>query len=368
LAEPGGGRSRLAVIAAGGTGGHLFPAEALARAMIARGWRIVLATDVRVSGLAEGFPAEHRIALSSSTFRRGDPLGMAQAGGRVLQGVLQAHAAFRTLDPAVVVGFGGYPSAPALVAAILGRRPTVIHEQNAVLGRANRLLAPYVGAVACAFPSLANAPKAVDERAVTVGNPVRPKIRALANLEYQAPNDGIRLLVTGGSQGARLISQLVPIAVARLPETLRARLNVEQQTRPEAMDLARQIYAEAQVQAEIAPFFADIDVRLAAAHLVIGRAGASTVSEIAVVGKPSILVPLGIALDDDQGRNAQVMADAGAAVVMREKDLTAEALAEALERLLASPERLTRMARAARSLARPEAAERLADLVEATAR
>jgi UDP-N-acetylglucosamine--N-acetylmuramyl-(pentapeptide) pyrophosphoryl-undecaprenol N-acetylglucosamine transferase len=367
LPEPEGARARLAVIAAGGTGGHLFPAEALARALIARGWRIVLATDERVGGLAEGFPAERRIALSSSTFRRGDIAGMARAGLRILQGVLQARAAFRELDPAVVVGFGGYPSAPALVAAILGRRRTVIHEQNAVLGRANRVLAPRVNAIACAFPSLANAPPAVRSRAVTVGNPVRPNIRALADLPYRPPQAEIRLLVTGGSQGARVISQLVPQAVAALPQTLRARLRVQQQTRPESMEAAARTYAEAGVQAEIAPFFAEIDARLAAAHFVIGRAGASTVSEIAVAGKPSILVPLAIALDDDQGRNALVMAGAGAALVMREEELTAETLAAALGPLLADPERLGQMAAAARSLARPDAAERLADLVEATA-
>jgi UDP-N-acetylglucosamine--N-acetylmuramyl-(pentapeptide) pyrophosphoryl-undecaprenol N-acetylglucosamine transferase len=367
LADEAGRRGRLAVIAAGGTGGHLFPAEALARVLIERGWEIVLATDERVSVLAESFPARERIALSSATFRRGDIAGMARAATRIVRGVMEARAAYRRLDPAVVVGFGGYPSAPALVAAILGRRPTVIHEQNAVLGRANRRLAPHVRAIACAFPSLANAPEGVRARAVVVGNPVRPQIRALADVAYEPPGEEIRLLITGGSQGARLISQLAPAAVAELPAALRERLRIHQQTRPESMEAARRIYDGAGVQAQIAPFFADIAALLASAHLVVGRAGASTVSELAVAGRPSILIPLGIALDDDQGRNAQVLAAAGAAEVMRERGLTRESLTPVLQTLLTTSGRLEAMAAAARSLARPDAAERLADLVETTA-
>jgi UDP-N-acetylglucosamine--N-acetylmuramyl-(pentapeptide) pyrophosphoryl-undecaprenol N-acetylglucosamine transferase len=367
LPESEGGKGRLAVIAAGGTGGHLFPAEALSRVLIDRGWRIALATDDRVDALAAGFPAERRIALSSATFARGDRLGFARAGLAMASGILQARSALRELDPSVVVGFGGYPSVPAVAAGILARRPTVIHEANAVLGRANRLLAPHVTAVACAFPLLAKASPKVQARAVRVGNPVRPQIAALSGLAYVAPTAEIRLLVTGGSQGARLLSELVPAAVAKLPEALRLRLRVAQQARPEFLDAARRAYAEAQVNAEVAPFFRDMGSRLAAAHLIIGRAGASTVSEIAVAGRPSILVPLGIALDDDQGRNAEVFAAAGAAEIAREEGLTREDMTTALEKLLSSPPRLTRMAKAARSLAHPDAAERLADLVETTA-
>ena len=356
------------MIAAGGTGGHLFPAQALAEALIARGWRIVLATDERAFGLAEAFPAERRIALSAGTFRRGDLPGMARAGVAILSGVIQARAAIKEIDPAVVVGFGGYPSLPALIAAITQRRCTIIHEQNAVSGRANRLLAPHVTAVASAFPTLLKAAPREQARAVIVGNPVRPQISALASIPYDPPTDDIRLLVTGGSQGARLLSELFPAAVRALPEALRARLKVQQQTRPECMDVARDIYAEALVEAEIAPFFRDMAGRLGAAHLVIGRAGASTVSEIAVVGRPSILVPLKAALDDDQGQNAKVLADAGAAEVIDETALTVHGLAAVLESLLNDPPRLARMAAAARAIARPDAADRLADLVERTAR
>ncbi|HEX3699260.1 MAG TPA: undecaprenyldiphospho-muramoylpentapeptide beta-N-acetylglucosaminyltransferase [Phenylobacterium sp.] len=360
---------KVAVVAAGGTGGHLFPAQALAEALIARGWSIVLASDERVAGFASDFPAERRIALSAATYRPGDPIGMARAGLAVMRGAMQARAIYREVGPHVVVGFGGYPSAPALVAALLERRPTVIHEQNAVMGRANRKLAGRVTTVACAFPTLLKAPAKVAGRAIVVGNPVRPPIRALAELPYVPPTaEGpLRLLITGGSQGARLLSELAPEAVAALPEDLKRRLIVQQQTRQESMETARRIYRNAVIDAEIAPFFRDMASRLAAAHLVIGRAGAGSVCEFAVAGKPAILVPLAIALDDDQGQNAKLLADAGGAEIARENQLTVETLASALAKLLSNPARLARMAAASRSVAMPDAAERLADVVEQTA-
>ncbi|HKT52865.1 MAG TPA: undecaprenyldiphospho-muramoylpentapeptide beta-N-acetylglucosaminyltransferase [Caulobacteraceae bacterium] len=359
--------ARLAVVAAGGTGGHLFPAQALSEALIARGWRVVLATDARGANYAGSFPAEERVALSAATYRPGDPLGAFRAAAAIATGVLQARRAFKRLNPDVVIGFGGYPSLPALIAALTCGRRTVIHEQNAVMGRANRLLAPRVKAIACAFPTLKKAPASVTARAEVVGNPVRPEIRALAQVPYAAPAGGLKLLVTGGSQGARLLSETVPKAVAALPPELRAHLSVCQQTRKESLEAARAVYRDAQVEYELATFFRDVASRLAAAHLVIGRAGASTVCEIAVAGKPAVLVPLQIALDDDQGQNATLLAEAGGAVLLREDALSVESLAEILERLMTDPARLSAMAVAARSVARPDAAERLADLVERTA-
>jgi UDP-N-acetylglucosamine--N-acetylmuramyl-(pentapeptide) pyrophosphoryl-undecaprenol N-acetylglucosamine transferase len=359
---------RVAVIAAGGTGGHLFPAQALAQALTARGWRIVLATDARAGGLTQSFPAERIVHLASATPRGRNPVSLLRALAVIARGVMQGRAALGAVNPAVVVGFGGYPSVPALLAAISQRRPTVIHEQNAVSGRANRLLAPMVSAVACAFPSLGKASAATDARKVVVGNPVRPEIRALAGQGYAPPSGEIRVLVTGGSQGARLLSELMPAAFAALPEPLRLRLRVEQQTRAESLDGARRAYADAVIAAETAPFFRDMAARLARAHLVIGRAGASTVTELMVAGRPSILVPLGIALDDDQGRNAAILSDAGAAVVLPERDLTLAGMTQTLGALLSDPARLAAMAAAAAGLARPDAAERLADLVETTAR
>jgi UDP-N-acetylglucosamine--N-acetylmuramyl-(pentapeptide) pyrophosphoryl-undecaprenol N-acetylglucosamine transferase len=361
---------KLAVVAAGGTGGHLFPAQALAEALIARGWRIVLASDERVAGFAESFPAERRIGLSARTFKRGDPVGMALAGIAIARGVMQARAAFAELRPDVVVGFGGYPSAPALVAAILSGLPTVIHEQNAVMGRANRRLAPHVRTVACAFPTLLKASPSVAARAIVVGNPIRPAIQALKDAPYHAPEpDGpIRLLITGGSQGARLLSELPPEAIRNLPDDLRMRLKVCQQTRPESLENARRIYQDCLVQAEVAPFFRDMASRLRDAHLVIGRSGAGSVCEFAVAGKPAILVPLAAALDDDQGQNARLLAEAGGAEIAREHQLTVDSLSRALTTLLSNPARLERMAAASRSVAKPDAAERLADVVEQTAR
>lgn len=359
---------KLAVVAAGGTGGHLFPAEALARELLTRGWRIVLATDARGAAYAEHFPAEERLALDAATFKFGDPIGMARGGLKIGLGVLKAQAAFRRLRPSVVVGFGGYPALPALLAAPAVKAPTVIHEQNAVLGRVNRYLAGRATAVACAFPTLEKASAKVKAKVAVVGNPIRSDIRALADLPYPDPGSGtVRILVTGGSQGARLLSEAVPAAVAQLPEDTRYRLHVTQQTRPEAMEDARRVYANALVEAEIAPFFRNMATRLEQAHLVIGRAGASTVCELAATGRPAVLVPLGIAMDDHQTFNAKLLVDSGAAEVIPEKAFTPERLAETLQRMLADPHELARRAQAARAVARPDAAERLADLVEKVA-
>jgi UDP-N-acetylglucosamine--N-acetylmuramyl-(pentapeptide) pyrophosphoryl-undecaprenol N-acetylglucosamine transferase len=360
--------ARTVVIAAGGTGGHLFPAEALARALITRGWRIILATDVRGGAHAGEFPAETIISLPAATIRGRDPVSLTRAALTIVSGVLAGRTALRSASPAVVVGFGGYPSLPALLAALSQGRRTVIHEQNAVFGRANRLLAPFVTQVACAFPVLGKAPARVAATKIVTGNPVRPAIAALSGQGYAPPEGEIGVLITGGSQGARLLSELAPVALSALPDPLRARLRVEQQTRPESLEFARQTYLESGIAAEVAPFFRDMAERLARAHLVIGRAGASTVTELAVAGRPSVLIPLGVALDDDQGQNAAILRAAGAAEVLRECDLTVAAMTSLLAGLLLDGPRLTRMAAAAASLGRADGAERLADVVEGVAR
>lgn len=357
---------RTAVVAAGGTGGHLFPAEALSRELIARGWSVVLATDARGAAYAQSFPAEERLALDAATFRLSAPFSVLRGGRQILQGLAQARAAYRRLDPAVVVGFGGYPSLPALIAAMSQGRPTVLHEQNAVLGRVNRLLSGRATAVASAFPTLGKASASVAKRSQPVGNPVRAEIRALHGRAYQPPTDEVRLLVTGGSQGARLLSEVVPAAIASLPAKLRARLVVAQQSRPEFADAARATYAAAGVRAEVAAFFGDMAERLSSAHLVIGRAGASTVSELAVAGLPSILIPLAIATDDHQTLNARLLTDVGAAEAIAEPELTVERLHAVLRAMLADPAALSERAAGARGVAKPDAAARLADLVETT--
>ena len=356
--------NKVCVVAAGGTGGHMFPAEALARELASRGWRVVLATDARGEQYAHAFPAEERLALDAAT--GSGPIGMLKAGLAIMRGVGQAKSAFDRTGADVVVGFGGYPSAPALLAAVTTRRPTVIHEQNAVLGRTNRMLAPRVGGVASAFPTLGRAPEAVKARAQVVGNPVRPDIRALFDRAYVAPaGDGpIHVLVTGGSQGARILSETAPRALAALPEAIRNRLKVQQQSRPETLESARQIYLEAGVNAEVAPFFRDMADRLSKAHLVIGRAGASTCSELAVAALPSLLIPLKIAMDDHQTLNARALSEAGAARVIAEDDVTVDSLTAVLSEVLSDPARLAAMSAAARSVAIPDAAQRLADLVE----
>ncbi|MBJ7483706.1 undecaprenyldiphospho-muramoylpentapeptide beta-N-acetylglucosaminyltransferase [Brevundimonas sp.] len=356
--------NKVCIVAAGGTGGHMFPAEALAREMASRGWRVVLATDHRGEQYAANFPAEEKLYLDTAT--GSGPVALIKAGIAIARGVVQARAAFTRLDAAIVVGFGGYPSAPALIAAITQGRPTVIHEQNAVLGRTNRLLAGRVGRIASSFPTLKRAPEGM--KAEVVGSPVRAEIGALFDRAYVAPSaDGpIHVLVTGGSQGARILSETTPRALAALPEGLRARLRVQQQSRPETLESARQIYLEAGIQAAVAPFFRDMATRLSQAHLVVGRAGASTCAELAVAALPSVLIPLKIATDDHQTLNARALTDVGAAVVIAEDDVTVEALTAALLPLLSDPARLAAMSAAAKGVAIPDAARRLADMVEAS--
>jgi UDP-N-acetylglucosamine--N-acetylmuramyl-(pentapeptide) pyrophosphoryl-undecaprenol N-acetylglucosamine transferase len=354
------------VIAAGGTGGHMFPAEALARALGARGWRVVLATDSRGDQYAKDFPAEEKLALEAATISLRHPIKALGGAFRILAGRRQANAAFKRLQPDVVVGFGGYPSLPALLAAKQRQIPRVIHEQNAVLGRVNRQLCRSVDVVACAFPTLKKAPQTL--RPIVVGNPVRSDIRALYDQPYPTPARAIRILVTGGSQGAKLLSEITPVAIADLPEDIRLRLRVEQQTRMESLEFARQTYRRAGVEAEVSPFFRNMAARLAGAQLVIGRAGASTVCELATAGRPSILVPLAIAADDHQRYNAKLLTDVDGALAIAEHNFTAENLTAALLHLLSSPARLVAMAAAAHGVAEPAAAERLADLVEQTVR
>ena len=360
--------SKVCVVAAGGTGGHMFPAEALSRELTQRGWKVILATDARGQSYASGFPAEERIALDAATGK--GPIGLLKAGLSIMRGVGQARSAFDRLGVDVVVGFGGYPSAPALLAAITTRCPVVIHEQNSVLGRTNRYLAQSVQAIGTAFPTLHRAPVKVKDRLTLIGNPVRPDIQALIERVYKAPTQTgpIHVLVTGGSQGARLLSETTPRALAALPDDIRARLKVQQQSRPENLESARQIYLEAGIAAEVAPFFRDMAARLSKAHLVIGRSGASTCSELAVASLPSILIPLKIATDDHQTLNAKALKDAGAALVIAEDDVTVAAMTELIQPLMTDPARLAAMSVAARSVALPQATRSLADLVETTAR
>jgi UDP-N-acetylglucosamine--N-acetylmuramyl-(pentapeptide) pyrophosphoryl-undecaprenol N-acetylglucosamine transferase len=356
---------RPIVIAAGGTGGHFFPAEALAAEFLSRGHRIALMTDARSGGLSSAtFSGLETYVLSGAGIAgRGAWRGV-KAVGSMAVGVGQARGILRRIGAGCVVGFGGYPSvAPVLAAGLVFRRPVVIlHEQNAVLGRANRFLAGRADVVGLGFENTKGVPAGT--RTEVTGNPIRPAIGALAHTSYVAPNDQIRLLVLGGSLGARVFSDIVPAALRMLPDSLRIRIVIVQQTRQEDIERVRAAYAADGFAAELSPFFRDVAARLVAAHLVIARAGASTVAELAVAGRPSILVPLPGAIDDHQSANARALAQAGGAWVMPQPQFTATLLAERLGKLLVDPVTLVGMAVAARAQARADAAARLADLVE----
>jgi UDP-N-acetylglucosamine--N-acetylmuramyl-(pentapeptide) pyrophosphoryl-undecaprenol N-acetylglucosamine transferase len=354
------------VIAAGGTGGHFFPAEALAAVLVDRGHRVVLMTDARSGGLASpAFAGREQYVLRGAGIAGRGAWRGTKAIGSLAAGVLQARGILSQLGAGCVVGFGGYPCvAPVLAARLVRKRPAIVlHEQNAVLGRANRFLARRADVLALGFAATQRAPDGV--RTEVTGNPVRPAITALAQTGYVAPTDRIRLLVLGGSLGARVFSDVVPAALHDLPEALRQRISVVQQARPEDVERVRAAYAADGIAAEISPFFADVAARLVAAHLVIARAGASTVAELAVVGRPSILVPLPGAIDDHQSANAVALAEVGGASVVPQTQFTPGLLAQRLRQLLDDPVGLAGVAVAARTQARADAAARLAVLVEA---
>lgn len=354
---------RPVLLAAGGTGGHLFPAQALAHALQARGVVVELVTDERALRYGGEFPARAMHTIAAATPRGGSLLDKARAIGQLGFGTLQTLALLRRLRPRAVVGFGGYPSVPPLTAAAMLGVPTVLHEANAVMGRANAFLAPRVDRIAAGFP-LTGVDAKIAEKIVVTGNPLRPNVLEAARQSYPDFADGkLRILVTGGSQGARIMADIVPAALEILPKELRERLALVQQTRQEDLARVATIYARAGVVAQIAPFFADLPQRMAEAHLVIARAGASTVSELAVIGRPSILVPLPHALDQDQAANAAELAKFGSAEVFRQSDFTPEALAARISDLAADPAQLTARAAAAKSVGIADAAERLADLV-----
>lgn len=355
--------AKLLLIAAGGTGGHMFPAQALAEAMLARGWRVKLSTDERGARYAGGFPAAVKVEkVPSATFARGGAAGKLMVPFRIAAGVVSAAAKMLSEKPAVVVGFGGYPTIPALAAAWLLRCPRMIHEQNGVPGRVNRLFAPRVDRVACGtWP--ADLPRGVE--GVPTGNPVRAAVLERAGAPYIPPGDyPMSLVVIGGSQGARILSDVVPEAVAALPEALRGNLRVAHQARAEDAERAAEAYAAAGIPAEIAPFFTDVPRRLSEAQLVISRSGASSVADISVIGRPSVLIPYAAATGDHQSANARGLVDAGAAVLIPEKLLDAASLSAQMAAVLGNPAAARQMAANALAQSRPDATERLVALVE----
>ncbi|TPM06896.1 MULTISPECIES: undecaprenyldiphospho-muramoylpentapeptide beta-N-acetylglucosaminyltransferase [unclassified Mesorhizobium] len=355
------------LLSAGGTGGHLFPAEALAHELNARGWTVHLATDDRAERFAGHFPAAAIHPIQSATLGSKNPVALLGAFWKIWRGVRQASVIIGRIKPDTVVGFGGYPTLPPLYAATRRKVPTLIHEQNAVMGRANRALASRVDAIAGGF--LPQDESAVGAKTVTTGNPVRPQVLEAAKTAYvaSAGDDPFRLLVFGGSQGAQFFSDAVPAAVALLPDALRKRLVITQQARADDVGRVKAAYAALGVVVEVSPFFSDMAARIAAAQLVMSRSGASTVSEIAVIGRPALLVPYPYALDHDQAANAAALAAAGGGEVEPQSSLSPERIAALIGALMAEPERLTAMAAAAKSVGKPDAARLLADLTEAIA-
>ncbi len=359
----------LVVIAAGGTGGHMFPAQAFADEMRARGWTIALVTDERGKKYATNFPADWRLEVEAATFGSKLPHKLIASALKLRAGTAEAKKNFEKTRPALIAGFGGYPSYPSLSAARQMGLPIIIHEQNSVLGRVNRLFASSARFVACGFERLDKLPPGAQAAKRNVGNPVRNAIKAVREKPYPDLTDSgpINLLVTGGSQGARLFGEVIPAAIAMLSPELRARLVVVQQAREEQLDAVRRAYADAGVNATVESFFTDMQNRLAACHMIVARAGASTVTELAIAGRPSILIPLAIATNDHQTANAEGMVTGAAADVVPEPKFTAEMLAPLLTERLSNAGVLKARAKAAWQLGKPNAARDLADLAEQAA-
>ncbi len=351
------------LVAAGGTGGHLFPAEALAAALNQRGIPVHLVTDHRAARYGSGFADDVVHVVASATLSGRSLFSLIKTLATLGVGYLQARHLIARLKPAAVIGFGGYPTLPPVLAAAWGGVPSLIHDSNAVIGRANNFLAPRVHAIATTFPDVFSKSPALAAKATLTGNPVRPAVVAAAATPYPAMSDPLRILVFGGSQGARVMADVVPAAIGLLDPALRARLSIVQQARDEDLKRARDAYERLSVKAEIEPFFSDLPVRMAASHLIVSRSGASTVSELAAIGRPSILVPLPGAIDQDQFANAGVLELAGGAIRLVQDVFTPRRLAAELTTLAGASENLAKMAASARSVGRLDAADRLADLV-----
>jgi UDP-N-acetylglucosamine--N-acetylmuramyl-(pentapeptide) pyrophosphoryl-undecaprenol N-acetylglucosamine transferase len=359
------GASRHYVLAAGGTGGHLVPAYALATELSQRGHHVALLTDKRGAELP-GKPDFLPVHVIPASKLGKNPLHWPAALAAIFEGRKMALRLFESFQPSAVVGFGGYPVFPALLAAMAAEIPSVVHEQNAVFGRVNRFFARNVDAIATAYPEVGKLPARHGAKVHLVGNPVRSEVAALRDQPFPAfTADGLlRVLVTGGSQGARVLSEVVPDGLAMLPPALRQRLQVTQQCRAEDLDAVRQRYRSHDIPAELGTFFDDMHVRLADAHLFIGRAGALTVAELTVVGRPAILIPLPIATDDHQASNTREIVRAGGARMIRQEKFTAKELAKQIQALAQRPETLATAAHAAWNCGRPNAAQELADLIE----
>ncbi len=357
-------KEKLVVLATGGTGGHVFPAQALSERLQAEGYKLALITDRRGDAYKGTLGALETHTISAGAVSGRSKLGKIKAVFKLVKGYIQARKILKRLNPDVVVGFGGYPSVPTMLAATRLKLKTVIHEQNAVLGRANRMLAPFVNKIAASFEATSMMKEAEHSKAIWTGNPVRPEMAALNHKPYTPITDSkINILIVGGSQGAAIFGDVVPAAMGLLPKDLRDKLSITQQVRKEQQDDVHNKYASIGMNPEIAAFISDMPAQLEKAHLVICRSGASTIAELATAGRPSILVPYMHAIDDHQTANSARICDAGGAWMIPQQDFTAEILAERLQSLISNPVMLTHAAIAAKKIGQPEAGARLADLV-----
>ncbi|MEJ7925508.1 undecaprenyldiphospho-muramoylpentapeptide beta-N-acetylglucosaminyltransferase [Sphingobium sp. AN641] len=357
--------SRHFVLAAGGTGGHMIPAHAVAQELMSRGHHVALVTDDRGAKIPDIFERAQVHILPAGRVT-GNPRSWASGVRGIMAGRAMARRLNETFRPTAVVGFGGYPALPALLAALADGIPTAVHEQNAVLGRVNRLLAARVDAIATAYPAIERLKDKYADKVHLVGNPVREEIKALRDEDFPALTDEsvFRVLVIGGSQGATILSSVVPEGLSLLPVGLRRRLQVTQQCRAEDIERVRKVYAEMEIPADLATYFNDVPEKLGWAHLVIARAGASTLAELTVAGRPAILVPLPSAMDDHQTANVREMVDAGGARSIPQSKFTAVELAKQIQKMAMEPGALVNAARRARACGRPDAARDMADLLE----
>lgn len=356
----------LLIMAAGGTGGHMFPAQALSEEMLRRGWRVKLSTDERGHRYTGGYSHSVKVeVIDAATFARGGMLSKLMVPFRILRGAAQARRAMLADPPSAVIGFGGYPSLPAMLAAEMLKVPRLLHEQNGIMGRVNALLAKRVGRVACGtWPT--ELPEGVE--GIDIGNPVRKQVREQVGTAYPSLTQGpLEVLIIGGSQGAKVLSDVVPDAMAHLPKTTRVRLRISQQAREEDLQVCKDTYEAAAIKCEVSTFFKDAPERMARAHLVISRSGASSMADITAIGRPAILVPFAAAAGNHQVANANGLVEAGGARMILEANLTPDKLAEHVADILGNATTAKKMAGQSVLRGRPDAAERLADLVEESA-
>lgn len=359
----------VVMIAAGGTGGHLFPAFALTEELKRRGFEVDLVTDARADQYGVDFPGRDVHQVPSATLRGRSPFALAKLAATLLRGIWRARTLIKETNPCVIVGFGGYPTVPPLLAAWLAGVPSLIHDANAVMGRANRLLARFASVIALTFKKTKYLKVGDQSKTRIVGMPVRDAVlEEVTPYRTRSGAEAFSLLVFGGSQGARIFADIVPAALAGLPQAHRARLKLVQQVREEDMQRVDAAYAEAGIDAELATFFSDLPRRMANAHLVIGRSGASTVAELTILGRPAILVPLPHAIDNDQLENATRLQEDGGAWCIEQAEFTPERLRNEIMHLADSPDVITRAAKAVRNLGEPRAVARLADVIEELAR